>query len=101
MTIMTIKRVSTAEAKAKLSELIGAVAYGRHKVVIERRGRPVAALVSLEDAERIATADTARRPGGALALLGAWADLEDAEIDEMVDDIYAARERDTGRPVEL
>lgn len=38
-------RVSTAEAKRRLSELIARVAFGRVKVVITKRGKPLAALV--------------------------------------------------------
>jgi len=42
------------------------------------------------------------RPRGALALVGAWGEfVEDDEIDAMLEEIYAARERDTGRPVDL
>jgi hypothetical protein len=34
--------------------------------------------------------------------VGAWEDLvEDGEIDAMLEDIYSARERDPGRPVDL
>lgn len=40
-------------------------------------------------------------PRGALALVGAWEELADREIDAMVADIYAQRERDIVRPVEL
>ena len=43
----------------------------------------------------------AREPRGALALVGLWGDLDDAEIDAFIADIYAQRERDTGRTVEL
>ena len=39
---------------------------------------------------------------GALALVGVWGEfVEDDEIDAMLGEIYAARERDTGRPVDL
>ena len=41
------------------------------------------------------------RPNGALALLGAWSELEDREMDALIEEIYAARRSDTGRPVEL
>jgi prevent-host-death family protein len=96
------RRVSTAVAKATLSELIGAVAFGRERVVIERRGRPVAALVSVED---VAVLDETRPvtdgPLGALALVGAWADVGDEAIDRFIDDIYAARDMDVGRRVDL
>lgn len=40
-------------------------------------------------------------PLGALALVGAWGGLADQEIDAMVVDLYAQRERDIVRPVEL
>ena len=96
-----VRRVSTAEAKAKLSELIGAVAFGNDTVVIERRGRPLVALVSLDDAERIGSVREPKRPQGALALLGAWAELDDDVINDLVADIYQSRARDTGRPVPL
>lgn len=47
------KRVSAAEAKAKLAELVGSVAHGGERILIERHGKPVAALVSTEDLERL------------------------------------------------
>lgn len=95
-------RVSVAKAKAELSALMAAVAYqGRH-VIIERRGRPMAALVSVDDLEQIGRERAAStRPRGALALIGAWSDVDDREIDAIVADIYAAREQDTGRHVDL
>jgi hypothetical protein len=44
--------------------------------------------------------DTASsRLRGAWALLGAWADVDERDIDEWIDEIYAARKRDTGRVV--
>ena len=95
-------RVSVAQAKAELSALMAAVAYQGQRVVIERRGKPMAALVSVDDLEQIdGERATAARPRGALALIGAWGDLGDRDIEAMVADIYAAREQDTGRPVEL
>jgi prevent-host-death family protein len=39
----------TSQVKAQLSEFIGRVAYGRERVLILRHGKPVAALVSVED----------------------------------------------------
>ena len=62
----------------------------------------MAALVSVDDLEQIdGERATSARPRGALALIGAWGDLGDREIEAMVADIYAAREQDTGRHVEL
>lgn len=95
-------RVSVAKAKAELSALMAAVAYQGQHVIIERRGRPMAALVSVDDLEQICRERAASsRPRGAVALIGAWSDADDREIDAMVADIYSARAQDTGRQVEL
>jgi prevent-host-death family protein len=72
MTIMSNKvtgkvpSFNVAEAKSRLSELLGRVAYGGASFVITRRGRPMALLVPVEGAEaphRIeAGAGRARKP---------------------------------------
>ncbi len=96
------KRINAAQAKAHLSELIAKVAYGGEHYVIERRGKPVAALVSVDDLERLEEGrTTSTRPRGALALLGAWREVDEGDIDALVADIYSERARDTGRPVSL
>lgn len=41
------------------------------------------------------------RPEGVFSLQGAWKSLDDREVDEVIEEIYAARRRDTGRLVEL
>lgn len=101
-----MKVVGVSEAKAHLSSLMARAGYGGERFLIERRGKPLAALVGVEDLERLegerggASPRSSRR--GALALVGAWGELaEDGEIDAMLAEIYAARERDTGRPVDL
>jgi prevent-host-death family protein len=96
------KRVSAAQAKSNFATLVAEVAFGGQYVIIERRGKPLAALVSLADLERLEQEHaTAARPTGALALVGAWRDVPDEELEALVSDIYAARERDNGRPVNL
>jgi prevent-host-death family protein len=96
------EKVSAAQAKAQLSALMAAVAYGGKHFIIERRGKPLAALVSVEDLERLEQGQAASaRPLGALALVGAWREVGDEEIDAMVAHIYAEREKDMGPPVDL
>ncbi|MBI4492317.1 MAG: type II toxin-antitoxin system Phd/YefM family antitoxin [Chloroflexi bacterium] len=96
------RRVSAAEAKAQLPALMASVAYGSERVLIERRGKPLAALVSVDDLERLEREQAvSARPRGALALVGLWRDVGDEQIDALVAHIYAEREKDTGRPVEL
>jgi hypothetical protein len=41
------------------------------------------------------------RPRGALALVGAWSDVADDEIEALITHIYASREEDMGRRVDL
>ena len=96
------RRVSTAQVTAQLSELTAEVAYGGQRVVIERRGRPLAALVSMADLELLRQGrPTSARPNGALALTGAWREMDDEDMDSLMADIYAGRENDAGRPVEV
>jgi prevent-host-death family protein len=51
---MADERVGTHEAKTHLSEYVNRVRYAGERIVIERHGKPVAALVSTEDLERLA-----------------------------------------------
>lgn len=95
------EKVRVTEAKAQLSELMARVGYGGERFVIERRGRPLAALVGVEDLKRLEDESVGSRPLGAMALVGAWAEVEERDLDEVVGGIYAERERDTGRPVDL
>lgn len=96
------RRISAAQAKAHLSDLMARVAHAGEQFLIERRGKPVAALVSVDDLERLEQGRAlSDRPQGALALVGAWREVDDRDLDAIVRDIYAERSRDTGRPVSL
>jgi prevent-host-death family protein len=96
------KRVAIDEAKAKFSAIVDDVQHDWARYIIEREGRPVAAIVPMADLYLAGTQRPGgQRPKGALALLGAWGDVTDEEIDEFLRDVYAARQRDTGRRVEL
>ena len=67
-------RVAVAEAKARLSEILRAVEERGERVVVERRGRPVA-VIEAYDAEHEAEAER----HWAEALNGIAADLVDFE----------------------
>ena len=45
--------VSIGRVKRDISELVNRVAYGGERIVLTSRGRPKAALVSIEDYERL------------------------------------------------
>ena len=56
----------------------------------------------MKDSERSERAPARpARPQGALALVGAWRELSEKELDSLIEDIYASREEDLGRQVEL
>ena len=44
---------------------------------------------------------TSARPRGALALVGAWREVNDKELESLIEEIYAARQQDVGRRVDL
>ena len=41
--------VTTVEARSQLSEILNRAAYGRERVVLTRRGKPIAAVISIDD----------------------------------------------------
>ena len=97
-----VKRVGAAQAKAHLAMLSSEVANGGDHVIIERRSKPWVALVSVADLEYLEQVRaTSVRPQGALALVGAWREISDADLDSLIDQIYAERNNDMGRSVEL
>jgi len=55
MTTMTAK-----EARRSFADLLARAAYGKERVVVTRNGRPLAVLVSMEDAEILATLEDLR-----------------------------------------
>ena len=48
-----MRSVGIAEAKAKLSELLAQVLHKGERIILERRGKPVAALVPMGDLDRV------------------------------------------------
>lgn len=83
--------LGTAEAKRRFSELVDRVGAGE-RFVVSRRGHPAVALVpptpELLEAR-------GKAPTGLASLAGAFADWD--EIDQMVDEIYAARKESRDR----
>jgi prevent-host-death family protein len=97
---MTTKQISAAEAKVRFSALLDDVQHHGDRYVVERHGKEVAVIVSVEDAERLRDSLTGR-PSGALALLGLMADVADEDLLALISDLEASRSRDLGRPVNL
>lgn len=54
--------IGMAEAKSKLSELVGQVKYAGDHFVLERRGQPMAVLISVAEYTRLQTQTTMTAP---------------------------------------
>lgn len=68
-------RISVAEAKSHLSEIIAKSAHSHERFVITRRDKPVAALVSIEDLKII---EQHQERQGLAAAASSWPDFAEA-----------------------
>jgi prevent-host-death family protein len=84
------KAMSVADAKRRFSDVLGAVRHRGERIVIERRGTPVAAIVPLDD---LAALEGKR--GGLLALVGAFRDAR--ELPSVLDAVVRSRSRQRPR----
>lgn len=64
-----LARIATSDAREELAELVNAVAYGGARIILQRHGKDVAALVPLADLERLGVRVTGKVP--------MWTDLPD------------------------
>ena len=46
-----MSKYSTAKARKEFSEVINRIAYGKERIILTRRGKPVVAIVPIEDSE--------------------------------------------------
>ncbi|MFD8804238.1 type II toxin-antitoxin system Phd/YefM family antitoxin [Streptomyces sp. NPDC059597] len=53
--------IPVTQARAELADLINRVVYGGERVVVTRHGKPLVALVSAADLERLEALDAAER----------------------------------------
>jgi prevent-host-death family protein len=52
-----LTRISVREARRSIAELLNRAAYGVERIVVERHGRPIAAIVCVEDLEFLERTD--------------------------------------------
>jgi len=88
------KVVSIAEAKSHFSEYISKVAYAGEKYLITKRGKPLVALVPIQDLENI---KAGKEEKGLSEIIGKWENFE--EIEDNINKIYSSRKEDKGRDV--
>ena len=82
------------EAKAKLSEIISRVHFGKEKFTITRKGRAVALVLPISETTVDGEKEGLIRARGVLP-------QDDAVIDELVETIYESRENASDRKVDL
>lgn len=51
-------KMSTVEARENFSELINQAAYGKQRIILTRRGKPLVAVISIEDLNRLHAIET-------------------------------------------
>ena len=93
------KYISIAEAKSKFSEVIARTIYAGERFIVRRRGKPVAAIVGIDDLKKIQLTESSEDTGTLLAAAEAWADFKD--LDRVIEDIYRSRRKSTDRKVTI
>ncbi|MEZ5478526.1 MAG: type II toxin-antitoxin system Phd/YefM family antitoxin [Thiolinea sp.] len=94
---MTVTAISVADAKSRISELIAKSQHSHTRFIITRRNKPVAALVSLEDLQRL---EQQEEKQGLAAIAGKWKGF--AEVEEALGDLETLRSHGgMGRDVSL
>jgi prevent-host-death family protein len=85
------KNVGVAEVKRHFSDVISKVSQKSEHYIIERKGKPIAALVNINDLEIIEAIRKLPRGKGLLAAVGAWEEFEG--IEGVINDIYRKRKK--------
>jgi prevent-host-death family protein len=93
---MVQKEAPVAEVKARLSEYVSLSASQGARIVITRRGKPVAALVSLNDLQTLSQAEKRK---GLTDLVGKWEGF--AEIAESIEGLYQGGRNNRHRNVSV
>ena len=64
--------INTIAARANFSEMVSRAAYGKERVVMTRHGKPVAAVIPLEDLEALERLEGERDAALGAADLAEW-----------------------------
>ena len=83
--------VSIANAKSHLSELIAKSVYQHERIIITKRDKPVAALVSMDDLRLI---EQTQEKQGLASVARKWQGFE--EVESALEDVLEARTKGGG-----
>jgi len=84
---MTDKHMGVAEVKRRFADVVGEVVHGGKRIIVERRGRPVVAIVPLSQSSEL------RTPGQRLANVVGCGGKEGEEFRKLMQGVLARRHR--------
>jgi prevent-host-death family protein len=84
---MADKHMGVAEVKRRFADVVGEVMHAKKRIIVERRGRPVAAIVPLEEVGE------ARPPGQRLAAAVGCGRQEGEDFRRLMAGVVAKRRR--------
>jgi len=84
---MSDLHMGVAEVKRRFADVVGQVVHGGRRVIVERRGRPVVAIVPLQDAEAGAS------PGKQLASVVGFGGANGESFRELMRTVVRQRHR--------
>jgi antitoxin (DNA-binding transcriptional repressor) of toxin-antitoxin stability system len=92
------KKVGVAEIKRTFSAVVSEVSLNREHFIIEKKGKPMAAIVSVEELAIIEGLEKGGKRKGLLSAIGAWEDFPDIEktIENIFDERSKSKDRDIG-----
>jgi prevent-host-death family protein len=90
---MADKHMGVAEVKRHFADVVGQVMHGKQRVIVERRGHPVVAIVPLGGME------AGRRPGERLASIVGFGAEEGESFRQSMGGVVLARRRRLPRRV--
>ena len=94
-----MREVNLAKVKSSLSEFASRAAYSGEHIIITKRGRPFAAIISIEDLELLEKLQAGSPEEGLLGAVGMAPELE--EVAEKAMEAYKGRAGDFGRKVDI
>lgn len=94
-----MRQVNLAKAKSSLSEFANRAAYTGEHIIITKRGKRFAAIISIEDLELLEKVQAGSPEDGLLGAVGMAPELE--EVAEKAMEAYKRRTGDFGRKVDI
>lgn len=91
------KEMGVADFKKHFSSVINQVSLNGEHFIIKKKGRPMAAVVSLKELDMIERSEHKRKRKGLLAAIGAWEDFDGLE--KTITAIYDKRRKSKDRPI--